>query len=93
MDKLLREDKLQPTKVFAKAGLDNLTSAMCKHRQRFRLDVQFSALVHNFNDMFSNGQSYRAGRAMNSLLSQILERWLQTLLDTSKYDNDKQNRR
>jgi len=25
--------KLLPTKVFAKAGLDNVTSAMCKHQQ------------------------------------------------------------
>ncbi|PVD49332.1 hypothetical protein DC498_25535 [Terrimonas sp.] len=43
------------TKVFAKAGLDNVTSAMCKHQQRFGLDVQFSALVLNFNNIFSNG--------------------------------------
>ena len=33
------------TKVFAKAGLDNVTSATCKHQQRFGLDFQFSALV------------------------------------------------
>ena len=41
------------TKVFAKAGLDNVTSAMCRYQHRFWLDVQFSALVHNFNNMFS----------------------------------------
>jgi hypothetical protein len=38
-----------PTKVFAKAGLENLTSAMCKHQQWFGLDVQCSTLVLNFN--------------------------------------------
>jgi len=32
------------TKVFAKAGLDNVTSAMCRHQQRLWLDVQCSAL-------------------------------------------------
>jgi hypothetical protein len=42
------------------------------NQQRFRLDVQFSALVHNFNNIFSNGHLYRAGRSMNSLPSQIL---------------------
>jgi hypothetical protein len=42
-------------KVFAKAGLDNVTSAMCKHHQWFGLDVQCSALVHNFNNIFSIG--------------------------------------
>jgi hypothetical protein len=42
----------QPTKVFAKAGLDIVTSAMCKHQQRFRLDIQCSALVLNFNSIF-----------------------------------------
>jgi hypothetical protein len=40
------------TWVFAKAGLDNETSTMCKHQQQFGLDVQFSALVHNFNNIF-----------------------------------------
>ena len=63
------------TKVFAKAGLDNVTSAMCKYQQRFGLDVQCSALVINFNNIFSNGHLYRAGQSMNSLPSQILERW------------------
>lgn len=68
---------MQATKVFAKAGLDNVTSAMCKYQQRFGLDVQCSAVVLNFNKIFSNGHLYRAGRAMNSLPSQILERWQQ----------------
>jgi hypothetical protein len=62
------------TKVFAKAGLDIETSAMCKHQQQFGLDVQYSALVINFNNIFSNGHLYRAGLSMNSLPSQILER-------------------
>ena len=65
------------TKVFAKAGLDNVKSAMCNHQQRFGLDIQFSALVLNFNYKFSNGHLYRAGQSMNSLPSQILERCMQ----------------
>ena len=67
-------ESLQPTKVFAKAGLDIVASTMCKHQQRFGLDVQCSALVLNFNNIFSNGHLYRAGQPMNSLPSQILER-------------------
>ena len=67
---------MQLTKVFAKAGLDNETSAMCKHQQRFGLDVQCSGLVLNFNNIFSNEHLYRAGQSMNSLPSQILERKL-----------------
>ncbi len=62
---------MQPTKVFAKAGLDNITSAMCRHQQRFGLDVQFSALVNNFNCIFSIGHLYRAEQSMNSLPSQM----------------------
>jgi len=46
---------------------------MCKHQQRFGRDVQCSALIHNFSNIFSNGHLYRAGRSMNSLPSQILE--------------------
>jgi hypothetical protein len=59
---------------FMQVGPDNVTSAMCKHQQQFRLDVQFSALVHNFNNIISIGHLYRAGRSRNSLSSQILER-------------------
>jgi hypothetical protein len=55
--------------VFAKAGLDNETSAMFKYQQRFGLDVQFSALVHNFNSIFSIGHLYRAGSSMNATTS------------------------
>ncbi len=47
---------------------------MYKHQQQFGLDIQFSALVLNFNYIFSNGHLYRAGQSMNSLPSQILER-------------------
>jgi hypothetical protein len=47
---------------------------MCKHQQWLGLDVKFSALVHNFNNIFSNEHLYRAGQTMNSLPSQILER-------------------
>jgi hypothetical protein len=66
--------ELPLTKVFEKAGLDNVTSAMCKHQQRFGLDINQSALVLNFNNIFSNGHLYRAGQTVNSLPSQILER-------------------
>lgn len=51
MDALLNKKSERTTKVFAKAGLDNDTPAMCKHQQRFGLDVQFSALVLNFNNI------------------------------------------
>jgi hypothetical protein len=67
-------NKLPTTKVFAKAGLDNGTLAMCKHWLRFRLDIQYSTLVHNFNNIFPIGHLYRAGQSMNSLLSLILGR-------------------
>jgi len=80
------------TKVFAKAGLDNATSAMCKHQQRFGLDVQCSALVLNFNNIFSNGHLCRAGQSMNSLPSQILERCKQPCWAHPNYcDADRQN--
>ena len=62
------------TKVFAKAGLDYVTSSMYRHQHRFGLDVQFSALVHNFNNIFPIGHLYRAEQSMNSLPSQIPER-------------------
>ena len=74
------------TKVFAKAGLDILTSAMCRHQQWFGLDVQCSALVYNFNNIFSNEHLYPAGQSMNSLPSQILERCL-PFYDDHTYDN------
>lgn len=70
------DEILLPTKVFAKAGLDNVKSAICKYQHRFALNVQFSALVLNFNNIFSNGHLYRAGQSMSSLPSQILERYL-----------------
>ena len=62
------------TKVFAKAGLDNVTSAKCKHHQRFGLDVQFSALVLTINNISLIGHLYRAEQSINPLPSQILER-------------------
>jgi hypothetical protein len=43
------------TKVFAKAGQDNVTSAICKHQQQFQLDVQFSAFVFLYINIFSTG--------------------------------------
>jgi hypothetical protein len=57
------------TKVFAKAGLDNVTSVMCKHQRRLRQDVEFSASVHNFNNIFSNGQLYLAGQSIISVVA------------------------
>jgi hypothetical protein len=70
----MTKKQLPLTKVFAKAGQDIETSAMCKHQQWFGLDVQCSASFLNFNNIFSNGHLYRAGQSMNSLPSQILER-------------------
>jgi len=67
-------EQLQPTKVFAKAGLDIVTSAMCKLQEWFGLDVQFSSLVHNFKNIFSIQHLHQAGQSMNSLPSQILDR-------------------
>lgn len=46
---------------------------MCKHQLRFGHDVHCSALVINFNNIFSNGHLYSAGQSMNPLPSQILE--------------------
>jgi hypothetical protein len=61
---------MPPTKVFAKAGLDNVTSGMCKHQQRFGIDIQCSDFVFNFNKIFSIGHLYRAGQSINSQPSQ-----------------------
>jgi hypothetical protein len=66
-------------KSFANAGWDIETSAMCRYQQRFGLDIQFSALVPNFNFPFSNWQWFREGQAMNSLPSEILERCTQAM--------------
>jgi hypothetical protein len=63
-------------KVFAKERLDNKTSAKCKHQQQFELDVQFSAIVHNFKNIFSIRHLYRTRQSMNSPPSQILERYV-----------------
>lgn len=46
---------LQPTKVFAKAGLDIVTSTMCRHQQQFGLDVQCSALALTSTTYFQMG--------------------------------------
>jgi hypothetical protein len=66
---------LPTTKAFAKAGLNCVTLG------RYRLsaavlDVQFPALVHNFNYIFGNGHFEPAGQSMNSLPSQIPESYL-----------------
>jgi len=39
--------------VFAKAGMDNVTSAMCKHQQWFGLTIINLLLVVNFNYIFN----------------------------------------
>ena len=75
LNKKYKQNAEPLTKVFAKAGLDIVTSTNCKHQQQFGLDVQCSALVLNFNNIFSKGHLYQAGQSMNSLPSQILERW------------------
>jgi len=69
--KFFVDEHERTTSVFAKAGLDNVPSTMCKYQQQFGLEVQFAALVLNFNNIFSIGHLYRAGRSMNSLPSQI----------------------
>ena len=51
----LTDKSERKTKVFAKAGLDNVSSALCKYQQQFQLDVQCSTLVLNFNNIFLNG--------------------------------------
>jgi hypothetical protein len=58
---LLSTKSLHTTKVFAKAGLGNVTTDICKRQQWFELDIQISALVHNFNNKFSIVHLYRAG--------------------------------
>jgi len=63
---------VHPTKVFAKAGLDIVVSAMSKHQQQFGPDIQCSAFVDSFNSIFSNKFLYLTGQAMKSLPSQIL---------------------
>jgi hypothetical protein len=68
------DGRLPTTKLFAKAGLDNVTSAICYYQQHLGLEVKCSALVLNLNNIFSNLQLYRSGQSMNSLPSQILER-------------------
>ena len=75
IDTLKVEQHERKSKIFAKEGLDNVTFAMCKHQQPclrcrfggqgFGLDVQFSALVCNFKNIFSIGHLYRSGRSMN----------------------------
>ncbi len=57
---LVRKAKRHTTKVFAKAGLDNLTAAICYYQQWFALDFYYSALGLNFNFIFSFGHWYRA---------------------------------
>jgi hypothetical protein len=40
-------------KVSANAGLDKVTSDICKHKQQFGLSVKCSYLVHFLNNIFS----------------------------------------
>ncbi len=56
----MKEEQLLPKKVFAKAGLDNVIAAMCKHQQRFGLTSSIWLFVVNFNFIFSIGHLYRA---------------------------------
>ncbi len=62
MVECLTKNHERTTKVFAKAGLDNVTSTLCRQQHRFGLVVQFSALVYNFNNIFSIGHLYQAGQ-------------------------------
>lgn len=62
----------------SRAGQCNISYVQASAAVRARL--QCSALVHNFNNI-SNGHLYRAGQSMNSLPSQILERWAAYKID------------
>lgn len=44
--------QIPATKVFVKTCLNNETSTMFRLWHRFGFDVQCSALVHNFNNIF-----------------------------------------
>jgi hypothetical protein len=55
-----------PANVFATAGLDYVTSAICIYQHQFRFDIQCSALVHKFNNIFLNEYLFRAGQPMYS---------------------------
>jgi hypothetical protein len=63
--------KLRTIKLYAKARLDTVTSAMCYYEQWFDLDVQCSAYIFKFNKIFSIEHLLRAVHLMNSLPSQI----------------------
>jgi len=52
--------RLPTTKVFANAGHDIVTSAICKHQQWFGLTFINLALVVNFNNIFSIEHLYMA---------------------------------
>jgi hypothetical protein len=70
-------------KVFAKAGQDNVTSTMCKHQQRFGLDIRFSSLVNNLNNIFSIGHLYWTDNQLISCLrkySTVVHNFMKPLL-------------
>ena len=64
--------KTAANKVFAIAGRDIETSAICKHQHQFGQENFNLTFVVNFGFNFSNKHLYRAGRTMNYLTSQIL---------------------
>jgi hypothetical protein len=46
-----------------------------RYHLQFRLDVQFSALVHNFNFSFLNRLRFQTGHSMNSSTAASRQRW------------------
>lgn len=63
------------TKKYENTGLENIISAICMHQLRFGHAIKLSALVLNFSNVYSIEHLYQVGQSMNSLPSQILERY------------------
>ena len=57
------------TKVFAKAALDNVISAIASNSSGSIPTFSFSILAINFNNIFSIGHLYQVGESMNSVPS------------------------
>jgi len=64
-------------KYLQKQGLTLLPSAAVRYQLQFRLDVINLAFSCYLQIQVFNQHLFRAGRSMNLLPSQILERWLQ----------------
>jgi hypothetical protein len=71
---MMIDEGQQATKVLQKQGWPLLSSAVVRYRLQFRLDVSNLAFICYLQFQFLNQHLFRAGRTMNSLPSQILER-------------------